>query len=74
VWGLYNGLLLSIERVVDARLGWRPRGAGGVPLTFALVTIGWVCFRASDLPAAMQYLGAMSFVGGTSATIVQIGV
>jgi alginate O-acetyltransferase complex protein AlgI len=74
VWGLYHGLLLSIERAVDARLGWQLRGAGGMALTFALVTIGWVLFRASDLPAAMHYLGAMSFVAGTSAPIVPIGV
>jgi alginate O-acetyltransferase complex protein AlgI len=61
-WGLYHGLLLSIERVLDARLGWRPRGIPGVLLTFAVVTIGWVFFRAPDLTAATRYLAAMFFV------------
>jgi alginate O-acetyltransferase complex protein AlgI len=73
VWGLYHGLLLSIERVLDAQLGWRPRGTAGIVLTFMLVTIGWVFFRASDLTAAVHYLAAMFFINGASATTLRVG-
>jgi alginate O-acetyltransferase complex protein AlgI len=68
-WGLYHGLLLSIERVFGAGLGWRPRGVAGIGLTFLLVTIGWVFFRAPDLMAAVHYLVAMFFLNAEAVTL-----
>jgi alginate O-acetyltransferase complex protein AlgI len=59
VWGLYHGLLLVMERIADGYFKWRPSGAAGVAVTFLLVTIGWVFFRASTLGAAGHYLAAM---------------
>jgi|SRR5579863_5394839 len=73
VWGLYHGFLLSVERVIDARLGWRPAGTLGIIATFALVTIGWVFFRAPDLPTAIHYLAAMFLLGGPADNPVALG-
>lgn len=70
VWGLYHGLMLSLERVARSGFGWNPSGRAAVAVTFVLVTVGWVFFRAPTLGAAMQFLGAMFFVG-ESAAIVQ---
>lgn len=63
VWGLYHGILLIIERFAATRFGWRPSGVAGVILSFVLVMIGWVFFRAPTLEAAWQYLGAMVHFG-----------
>jgi len=61
LWGLFHGLFLVIERVgFDKILEkiWRP-----VQHLYALLIalIGWVFFRAEDLPQALDYL--MSMVG-----------
>jgi alginate O-acetyltransferase complex protein AlgI len=63
VWGIYHGVLLAIERVLDRLWGWRPRGLLGTVLTFVLVTIGWVFFRIEDFAAAAAYLSAMFGAG-----------
>jgi alginate O-acetyltransferase complex protein AlgI len=52
LWGGYHGALLSLERVFRSR---RP----GHVLTVILVMIGWVPFRAADLPATLRVLGQM---------------
>jgi D-alanyl-lipoteichoic acid acyltransferase DltB (MBOAT superfamily) len=60
IWGGYHGVLLSIERLVWGR---RERnGLARIPLaavTFLLVTIGWVFFRAKTLTAAVFVIGQM---------------
>ncbi len=70
IWGGFHGLLLAAERVaLEARkrtdgggeaatAGW-PR-ALRVALTFLLVLISWVFFRAADLPEALAYLASMA--------------
>ncbi len=60
VWGGFHGALLAVER-------WRgkqslyaafPRSVH-VGVTFLLVLLSWVLFRASSLTAAWDYFGAM---------------
>jgi alginate O-acetyltransferase complex protein AlgI len=63
VWGLYHGLLLILERYAHVRLRWRPAGMLAIAVTFVLVTIGWVFFRAPTLSAAGHYLSAMFLLG-----------
>ncbi|MEY4034012.1 MAG: hypothetical protein RL492_1206 [Verrucomicrobiota bacterium] len=60
VWGLWHGLLLVSERWLDGRAWYAgfPRFFR-VMLTFGLVLIGWVFFRAPTLGAAMDYLRAL---------------
>jgi len=69
VWGAYHGLLLAYER-------WRgkqslyhalPRSVR-IGLTFVLMLLSWVLFRAESLTAAVQYYAAMFGIIPGSAT------
>ena len=62
VWGLYHGGLLMAERVLAGR-GIVPKGIAGMLLTFALVTFGWVFFRAPTLGEAVDHVQAMLGMG-----------
>jgi D-alanyl-lipoteichoic acid acyltransferase DltB (MBOAT superfamily) len=70
IWGGYHGLLLSIERLIwgrGERSGWMR-----IPLalvTFGLVSIGWVFFRAKGLAAALYIIGQM-FAGGPGRSLL----
>ena len=59
IWGCYHGLFLVLDKLflikLTARIGKLPR----IIITFFLVVIGWVFFRASDLTAAIDYLNVM---------------
>ena len=61
-WGLWHGVLLSIERLQ----GWKPSGrlaafVSGL-ITFHLVGLGWVLFRSPSFAAAGRfYQGLFSF-------------
>jgi len=63
IWGGYHGALLSLERFLrgerPVREGWNWLFPLKAILTFALVIIGWVFFRAADLPQSLQVLRAM---------------
>jgi alginate O-acetyltransferase complex protein AlgI len=67
VWGAYHGAFLTLDR-----LGWQkisdslPRFIP-VLLTFVLVTIGWVFFRAETLHRAFELLAIMIGFGSSSA-------
>lgn len=60
VWGGYHGLLLGFERWRAKRSAYaafpRPVRVG---LTFFLVLLAWVLFRADNLTDAWKYFGAM---------------
>ena len=64
IWGALHGALLGIERL-------RGKAAlyGGLPtpvrvgVTFTIVLVTWVFFRAADLPQAVRYLGDMLALG-----------
>ncbi len=63
VWGGLHGLYLAAERILRARFaGWRPGAltfaALGL-LTFALVNVTWVFFRAKTFAKAALVLGGM---------------
>ena len=60
IWGGYHGLLLSIERVIWGRN--EKTGVVRVPLaivTFLLVMVGWVFFRATTFASAVAVIGQM---------------
>lgn len=60
VWGAYHGLFVWLDRVVLKDRIWRamPRFLG-VAVTFFLVTIGWVFFRARTLSNAASIVAAL---------------
>jgi D-alanyl-lipoteichoic acid acyltransferase DltB (MBOAT superfamily) len=70
LWGLYQGVLLvGARRLERFRL---PRYAA-VPLTFALITIGWVFFRlhsAHDIGVMLAAMGGLRGLGEFPSHIV----
>jgi D-alanyl-lipoteichoic acid acyltransferase DltB (MBOAT superfamily) len=74
IWGGYHGALLAIERVGQAigvrRLSTRWLYPVQAIVTFVLVCIGWVFFRAADLHTSLQVLGQM-FGGGTGPMLLE---
>jgi alginate O-acetyltransferase complex protein AlgI len=63
VWGGLHGAYLAAERALRARFaGWRPGGPALVGLgllTFALVNLAWVFFRAKTFAGAWSVLEGM---------------
>jgi alginate O-acetyltransferase complex protein AlgI len=63
IWGGFHGALLSLERIFRrdqaASEKWNWMYPGKALLTFGLVTISWVFFRAADLPQSVQILRQM---------------
>lgn len=60
IWGGYHGALLAVERMVwgrEVRTGWLRIPLGAV--TFLLVCVGWVFFRAKTFRTAIFVLGQM---------------
>jgi alginate O-acetyltransferase complex protein AlgI len=63
LWGLYHGAIVGLGGLLYARVGarlWDPLPvAGRIVFTFALVSVGWVLFRANSLPAAWTFFDLM---------------
>ncbi len=59
LWGLWHGVLLTVERLARFRpVGRWPRLASGL-VTFHLVALGWVLFRADSLASAGRFLAGL---------------
>jgi D-alanyl-lipoteichoic acid acyltransferase DltB (MBOAT superfamily) len=63
IWGGYHGALLSLERLFGRKYFEKPPSAVLYPartlLTFALVCVGWVFFRAATLSDSVHVIGQM---------------
>jgi alginate O-acetyltransferase complex protein AlgI len=59
-WGAFHGLLLVLERWRGKKslYGWLPP-TGRIAVTFFLMLLSWVLFRADNLGTAVDYFGAM---------------
>lgn len=65
IWGLYNGALLSLEKInIIKKLQSKLPFFLTIPITFALVIIGMAIFRSADINMAYNYLKAMFGFGG----------
>jgi alginate O-acetyltransferase complex protein AlgI len=68
VWGALHGGALALERFFNNHF---PQSSPPVLcrrlLTLAVVLVGWVFFRASNLPQALEYLSAMGGVSNLTA-------
>jgi D-alanyl-lipoteichoic acid acyltransferase DltB (MBOAT superfamily) len=67
IWGLYHGVLLVLHRQIqqmERRLNWTPPERFWDALswiaTMALISLGWIFFRANSLPQAGQMLKAIT--------------
>jgi len=66
LWGAYHGVLLVLHRQVQQiqrKYDWTPPAVLWAPIswvtTIALISLGWVFFRANSLPQASQMLAAV---------------
>lgn len=55
LWGAYHGLLLIAERLFLLRITARLPKLFTVAITFVLVCLGWVLFRAQSVTDALHY-------------------
>ena len=74
VWGVYNVVLFlplillgKSKRYKDSPLVWKQLPL--VLLTFVLVTLGWIIFRAPSLTDAWGYICAMTNLSGVAPTL-----
>lgn len=58
IWGAYHGVLLVAYHHVSSRINSFPTWAAQL-ITFVLVVVGWVFFRATDLSMASDLLRMM---------------
>lgn len=65
-WGMWHGALLVSERWAKERHGFEPKGVTGNLVTFFLVVVGWVFFRADTLSQAFDFLGRMFLITSPS--------
>ena len=73
-WGGIHGAMLVAERLQGKNSFYRrlPRPLR-IAITFFVVTIAWVFFRAADLPSAINYCAAMLGLGGEHVTAALVG-
>jgi alginate O-acetyltransferase complex protein AlgI len=69
LWGCYHGVLLVSQRLLqqaERRFNWQPPRLW-TPLswfaTAALISLGWILFRANSLAHARRMLAALTFPG-----------
>jgi len=66
IWGTYHGVMLFMHHLFRSGIKRRWRGGWlGRAGTFLLVSLGWVMFRADDLPAAVEYYKRMFSIGAS---------
>jgi alginate O-acetyltransferase complex protein AlgI len=73
IWGAYNGFFLILDRLFLLRwLDRAPVWAANL-ITVIIVMIGWVFFRSTSLPQALQMLELMFDPVSTYASAITIG-
>ncbi len=66
IWGAWHGGLMAIERALGGKTGSPYPKLIALPLTFILVLIGWVMFRAPHVTTAFgMYAGMIGMNGMT---------
>lgn len=59
LWGAFHGFFIVVEKIFKNRNMKVERGWLSVVLTFLIVNIGWVLFRADNISHAFEYYKAM---------------
>lgn len=79
-WGLWHGVLLSIERILNWKPNKRWQSILSAVLTFHLVALGWVLFRATSFEMATRFIGGLfsfsqvSWVGIFMPPVLLVGI
>ncbi len=71
-WGFLHGLFLGIERFFKGKFNAASGVLGQLALaflTFTVVNITWVFFRAQSFSQAWDIIKSMFFIGGTKAVL-----
>lgn len=73
IWGAIHGILLAYERMIgkDSLYKGLPKPLR-IMITFVIVSIAWVFFRADNLSLAIEYLGSMFGLSSTHSGSVLI--
>jgi D-alanyl-lipoteichoic acid acyltransferase DltB (MBOAT superfamily) len=58
IWGLYHGLLLILHKIYKRCINIKIPKLIGILVTFHLVCIGWIFFRANNINLAWNVLGS----------------
>ena len=67
LWGTWHGGILALERRMKEAKLWQPRPAWlTIPGTMLLVILGWVMFRADNVPDAFRMYRGMLGLNGVS--------
>ncbi|PWT89948.1 MAG: MBOAT family protein [Acidobacteria bacterium] len=66
-WGAYHGLLLTLDRMFWLKVQTRIPAIFNAAITFFLLLIGWVFFRAENISRGFHYLGRMFDLAGQHA-------
>ena len=72
-WGAYHGLFICLDKLLKVK-GKKEHLSPltsylSILLTFVIVMIGWVLFRADTIDYALRYIGAMFGSNGSSAAL-----
>ena len=59
LWGAYHGLFLVLERIFLKEMFQKIGQIPSVILTFIIVVVGWVFFRAENIHYALRFVGKM---------------
>ena len=70
IWGLFHGMMLIADRVFWKEWQKHLPRLVNVAITFCLVMISWVIFRAQSLDQIGSYLKAMFIPGSTEPTLL----
>jgi alginate O-acetyltransferase complex protein AlgI len=62
-WGLFHGVMLTIERLLLTHSGFKPQGLLWILPTIVLLMISWVIFRSDSIASSGTYLLAMAGLG-----------
>ncbi|WP_420136435.1 MBOAT family O-acyltransferase [Sphingomonas sp.] len=75
IWGGLHGSVLALERIWDR---YRPEGLPRLPkilallVTFHIVVIGWILFRAETFDTAIAFLGGLATSTAASAVLTPL--
>ena len=69
-WGAFHGFFLCLDKLCKKTRLARAPGWVGLPVTFVLVLISWVLFRAPTLPHALAYIGRMLDLTGAAPELI----